>query len=197
MAKAKSKRSAKRARVIRKGGRPRRLDVEREPNGRASRAMISARAYRQTIESRAMRHGLTYDQARDDRAGTVVGRLAIQELISKDQFRAAQNYLEVRDAYQRAIGAPQDHRQPPPEQEGSGDYEDFCERAKAIHGRMLDALTDMCIELRTPAPMSALDVMVVRDVDMPEMVGDLRLALNCLARHFFDIAPPANNPQRG
>lgn len=180
---AQSKR--KKHKAFPKGGRPRIQGVEREPNGRPRRTIASARLYKETIENRAQRFGLSVDEASDAMAGTVVGRLVLQELLSRDQYRAAERYIEVRNAYLRAMEIKQDFREPPAEVEGDGDYEGFCARAKDIHKRMMDALAELCREQHSPAPLSALDVILVRDVEMPEMVGDLRLALNCLARHFF------------
>jgi hypothetical protein len=49
---------------------------------------------------------------------------------------------------------------------------------------MQEALRTLMAETRSPAPVSALDVFITKDAYAPHLVGDLRLALNALHRHF-------------
>lgn len=170
----------------RKGGRPRKQNVPREANGRVSRTYAAASAYKAAIEARARIFGLSEKDASDQKAGTVVGRMALSGTISQDQYEAAQKYTEVRNAYLRAIYAKQDYKEPRPEVEGDGDYESFCRRAREIYDGMQDALRELCIEQRSPGPVSALDNFINRDVFLANLEGDLRLALNRLSRLFFE-----------
>lgn len=169
-------------------GRPRNAMLIREPNGRPSRRHYSdsatASAFRAAVQARVRMFGLTEKAASDARAGTVIGRMVIQHTLSQAQYDAAQKYIEIRHAYLRAIGAKQDFREPLPETEGDGDYESFCRRARAIFSAMHEVITELCVELRSPAPSAALDVFVVRDTYLAHLEGDLRLALNRLAKYF-------------
>jgi hypothetical protein len=171
-------------------GRPRNAMLQREPNGRPSRKhyhdTATANAYREAISARVRLFGLPEKAASDQRAGSVIGRLAMQAIISESQYDAAQKYIEVRHAYLRAIGAKQDFREPLPDTEGDGDYESFCRRARSIFASMQEVITELCIEQRSPAPASALDIFITRDTYLPHLEGDLRLALNRLARYFFE-----------
>lgn len=175
----------KRKKGKKRGGRPRMANVPREPNGRPSRAVASARSYRDAIAVRARQFAISEDEARDARSGSVIGRMAMHGAISADQYRAANRYIEVRHAYLRAIEVKQDFRQPPPDVESDCDHESFCRMARSAHDRMQDALSELCLEMRSPAPRAALDVFIQRDVYLQELEGDLRTALNKLSRHFF------------
>jgi hypothetical protein len=170
----------------RRGGRPRKQGVAREPNGRVSRSPDASRSFREAILARTRLFGVTENQAADAMAGTVIGRMVLQKALSRDQFYAAQKYIEVRHAYLRAIGAKPDFREPLPDTEGDGDYESFCRRARSIFASMQEVITELCIEQRSPAPASALDIFITRDTYLPHLEGDLRLALNRLARYFFE-----------
>ena len=170
----------------RRGGRPRVEGVEREANGRISRKASAAKSFREAVLTRARVHGLTEQDASDARAGSVVGRMCIQKAISRDQYDSAQRYIEVRHAYLRAIEVKQDFRAPKPETEGGGDYESFCRTAREKYDAMQDAIAALCQEQRSPAPAAALDVFINRDIYLPELEGDLRLALNALTRHFLE-----------
>ncbi|GGE36254.1 hypothetical protein GCM10007276_12170 [Agaricicola taiwanensis] len=142
------------------------------------------------MTARMRHHGVDWDKARDPLLGTFVGRLAqlgvIGGGISMEQYRAAQLYLETLDAWHRATGAPQNFNQPRPEGEGNGDWEAFVRSAKQQYAAMREALADLQVTGRTPAPIAALDVLVVRNVEHWPLVGDLRIALNALKRHFID-----------
>jgi hypothetical protein len=172
----------------------------REPNGRLSRrakAVSERRAnaerdvMRPAVEARMRVFGISEADARRQEGGTVLGRMYQAKAITLDQCRAGERYAEVRNAYHRAIGAQPDGGHPPAEGNGDGDYATFCANARKTHEAMMSALQSLCQEQRSPAPISALDVFIVRDIHHSLMVGDLRLALNCLHRHFGGDKPVA------
>jgi hypothetical protein len=162
----------------------------REANGRLKRSYVSAREEAENaavaLEARKRIFGLSERQARDPLASTVVGRLCLTGGITMAQHDAALRWLQTRNAYQRALAAKTDYTEPKPEVSGTGTYEDFCAAARKRHADMERALSDHMVEARSPGGKAALDVIVRRDIDMPELYGDLRLALNCLARHFLE-----------
>lgn len=167
----------------RRGGRPRKQNVAREPNGRISR---STEICKQAIYARMRLFGLTEKSAGSYLAGTVVGRMVMQGSLTRDQYDATIEYSRRRNAYQCAIGAKADYKEPRPDHEPDGDFESFCRKAKLDHAEMIEALSELCVSLRSPAPMSALDVFVVRDIYESTLEGDLRLALNRLVKTFFE-----------
>jgi len=166
----------------------------REPNGRLSRRVVYAReredmnereARSVAIAARMRVFGLTEAQAKAQEGGTVIGRMRHSRELTADQVEAAFSYLEARNAYHRAIGAVSDTgRAPLPETKGEGTYEEFCEGAIKRWNAITEALSCVMVELRSPSPVSALDNFVVRDVYVAHLVGDLRVALNALDRHF-------------
>lgn len=182
------KRKTKIRRTIRK-----RMAGLREPNGRLSRrkAGVAERereserdVMRTAIEARMRVFGLSEEDAKRQEGGTVIGRMYQAKAISIDQMRAAERYREVRNAYSCAMDAKPDTGRAPRDGFGEAGYEGFCIAAKAAHKDMMNALQALCQEHRSPAPISALDQFIVRDLHVGHMVGDLRLALNCLHRHF-------------
>lgn len=162
----------------------------REPNGRINRAWdapAKAEDAMQTAREARQRHfgWMSDDQARSEYGGSAVGRLHIQGHIQLAQYVAARNYMEVRNEYQRAIGVTPDYNEPRASSAGSAmDQGEWAEHAKKRHASMHSMLKELQISMRSPAPRAALDVIVVRDMDFPEGVGDLRIALNALDRHF-------------
>lgn len=176
----------------RKAARRKRLPGTREPNGRLSRRTIhtkaraaeTERAAMQTgIDARMRLFGLSEADARQPDAGSVIGRMKLRGDISDDQHRAALAYLAARNAYHSAIGTKSDTGgHPPPETASAGSYDDFCAASISRWDRMRAVVTNLCQDIRSPAPASALDNFVVRDVHVHELAGDLRLALNAIHR---------------
>lgn len=139
------------------------------------------------IKTRCRRYGLTEAQARQPLAGSAIGRLCLAGEITRAQHDAALRYLEARKDYHSAIMAKSDA--------GSGGaaatgdvvtdtYAAWCRRARERWAAINEMLDDLVVAIRSPAPRAALDTIAVRDVDLPELVGDLRAALNALDRYF-------------
>ena len=160
--------------------------VKRTAAGRKSRA---SEAYQENIEpilTRMRLFGLSEKDARDQKAATFVGRLQLTKAMTQVQYDAAQEYLRLREAYQRAIKSPDALRT----SNGGGDqgesptYASWC---KAVIGKW-DALQksihqEQAIH-RNANFWAALDYLVCRDEQHWHMVGDCRLALNACAHHF-------------
>ncbi len=170
-------------------GRKKKPGVTRTASGRASRAKD---AYQENVEPiliRMQKFGLSESDARDQKAGTFVGRLQLGKVINTSQYDAAIRYVEIVDEYRRAIAAPDGTKQAGGPTAGAGEtdeYADWCSRAIGKRNAATDAvLVEQCIFVnRGTNLLAALDYLVIRDEEHWHMVGDLRLALNALAHHF-------------
>lgn len=181
-------------------GRPRKIGVKRTASGRASRAGALP-ANMEAILLRMKMFGLSEADARDQKAGTFIGRLNLTDkksLISNSQYDAAVAFLEVYDKYKRAIGAPDASKQSGGfgGGESSEDHARWCQAAKAKYDAAIDAVrTEQGLhENRGSNLYAALDYLVCRDEQHWHMVGDCRLALNALAHHFGLVGKPKRLP---
>lgn len=175
--------------------------VKREPNGRASRKKddVVARILEQVdrdvretlmtgLSARVRVHGVPPEQSRDQMAGSFIGRLCLQRVISRIQYDAALAWLEDMENHAAVIGAP---RQPGAVDlnaaKGRNDHEnvEYAARCMARYKAANKAVQDRQNELGPHAHLfGALDTLVRRDVPLEHLVGDLRTALNALARHY-------------
>ena len=173
-----------------KGGRSRNGMAPREHSGRIDRRWAADQrqkaAMETALEARQRIFGLSETQARDPLAGSTIGRMVLHGELSRDQGQMAVKYSEVINAYQRAICAPTGINEPRPDTSGGGDYEAFCERAKSRYDGMMMALRDLSMEQRSAVVFKALDQFITQDNHIPMLVGDLRIGLNRLHRHFVD-----------
>ena len=160
------------------------LPEAREANGRKQRGKVISLA-NVAQETRQRLYGLSEKDASDQKAGSVVGRMVLSGILKLPQYNAAIKFSESRNAYLRAIGAKQDYREPKSETQGDGDYVDFCKTAILRWNQIQAVLLDLTVELRSPAPMSALDNFINRDFYVEHLEGDLKLALNRLAKLFY------------
>jgi hypothetical protein len=175
-----------------------RLPGTREPNGRLSRRKVhqeardaetSAKEKAENMETgvaaRMRLFGLSEAKASQQEAGSVVGRMLIGKQLNQDQYDASRTYLEARNAYHRSQSVKPDTGVPPAPpawETGRGDFEGFCEGAKARWHGIKQAVQQACLETRSQGPAVALDTIVVHDQHVPHLVGDLRIALNALHR---------------
>lgn len=175
-----------------KRGRPR-LEVEvREPNGRASRSGIRHEpADIIALEARRKHFGLTEEQARDQKGGTAIGRLALRGIdcdgISPKQRLAAEKFWQAHNDYLKAMQSPRAYYDAVG---GSGaasddEYASWCENViERFHG-LARAISE-AQRAAWPEDLSgALQRCVIEDRE-PRMqeLGTLRLALNALVHHF-------------
>jgi hypothetical protein len=175
---------------------------KREPNGQLSRKPADRktrfldgleRDERDTlmvgIEARVRVHGVEPERSRDQMAGSFVGRLCMTRQISRQQYDAAMTYIEDCANYTAAVHSP---RQPGAVdlnriQGSNGDYENVerTQRAKARYKGATGAITAAQLEMRGQGNLfGALEAILHRDQELQHLVGDLRVALNSLARHY-------------
>lgn len=128
--------------------------------------------------------------ARDQMAGSFVGRLCIQGQLSRTQYEAAITYAVEREAYLRAV-SPAQGGEPRAVNlnatRGSSNYENES-RARhdvASYRAAYAALTEAWRQLRGQSKLfAAIQYLVVEDRPVEGMVEDLREGLNALARHY-------------
>jgi hypothetical protein len=170
-------------------GRKRKAGVPRTKSGRISRASEAQAEHRPGIEARMRLFGLSEKDARDQKAATVIGRLCLTREISQGQYDAAMAYLDLYDAYKRAIKAPDGLRNGT----GAGGdvadtdaYAQWCRTTIARHDAAIRAVQreNAVLRHRGCNLVAALDYMIRRDQFFAHMLGDCRLALNALAQHF-------------
>lgn len=174
-----------------KAGRPRK-EGPREANGQRVRSYVKAESERSAvetaIEARKRVFGMTEAQAKDPDAGSVIGRMRMEGRLSRDQLDAAQRFIEVTNGWQRSIDSKPHHNQPRAEvtPDGEQTHEDWCQDKRKAFADMQAALEEVCQETRSQLPRKALDMIVLRDIEVPHFDGELRTALNRLHRHFFE-----------
>ncbi len=168
--------------------RKKKQGVKRTASGRISRAADAYQENLDPIQTRMRLFGLSEKDARDQKASTFVGRLQLTKAISQAQYDAAQEWLSVREKYQRAIKSPDALRS----SHGGGDagesetYANWCAGAISRYDAAVKAIEteQAIIENRGRALYAGLDYLVNRDEMHWHLVGDCRLALNALAHHF-------------
>lgn len=174
-------------------GRPRKTNVRRTKSGAISRA---AGAYNENAEAIALRmrvFGLTEKEARDQKAGTYVGRLCLAGMrnstdgISAAQYDAAVAYQEAHQNFKRAVKSPDalsTSSGGASGPDGAG-YDTWCQRSVAKWEGIQAAIqTEQGFHENRGANMwAALDYLLARDQQLPHLIGDLRLALNAIGHH--------------
>lgn len=173
----------------------------RLPNGRLSRKKVDImdrligqhdkeerETMRPGIEARARHYGFDPQAAKDQMAGTFVGRLCMSGEISAQQHEAAILYGEAYHAMQVAVAGPKPSGAvnlnatkglPGPE-----NVQKSVQAMTAWH-EATKALQERQDELRGQGSLiAALDYCVLRDGEHMHMLGWLREGLNALARHF-------------
>ncbi|WP_162651565.1 hypothetical protein [Lentilitoribacter sp. Alg239-R112] len=197
----------------RKRGRPRAENVHREPNGRVSRAKNPDNTtYRpqDPIDAMVARlRAIGWNEKpkkvqeyamKDPRISSYVGRLVINyetqhmhpappaDIINIDQFNASQKYLQIRNAYHRAIGSPGAYYEDGIGVELTEDEKaDSVARAKARWLGVQKAIQEANNMHHGSNLYAAIQIIVVEDQVMPHLIGDLRLALNALDNHFKGV----------
>ncbi len=174
----------------------------REPNGRASRRKADVmeqfltdltKEDRETqgtaLTARHRIFGVDPKHSRDQKAGSAVGRYCLQGLITQAQYDAAMMFLESHQRNLRAIDAPP--------QPGAVDLNatrgrpvflenpDQLRKWRSAHKAAMDAIQSKQNEIRLMGNLyGALYTILIRDVQLEHLLGDLRVALNALVRHY-------------
>jgi len=179
----------KAAKLAAKRGRPPKNVPYREPNGRASRA--AEPADKVALETRARHMGLTINEAKDQRAATFIGYLAILgpiDGLSERQYEAFNDFLKLRNdwlASKKIPGAEYDNDG----KGGGGDfvsdaYIDWCHGVHERFSACRRAIQEAQNENREISLWAALDICVIGGYRMYEMIGELRLLGNVLGKFF-------------
>jgi len=173
---------------------------KRYPCGKRTRNEIERDAMSTAIEARKRHFGVTAKQAKDERLGTALGRLAFRELISEKQYQAGVAFGELYHAHQILMGMPS----PSPRSVagllinegifGASPSEPVLEVIERVKRRFADATSvlDACDrEQRMSAgkrPTLLIYRVICTDQDAlhwaEEDIGNLRVALNALTRLF-------------
>lgn len=182
-------------------GRKRKSGVKRTASGRPSRAKS---AYAENVDPILVRmrlYGLSEIDARDQKAQTVVGRLLLKDRISEREYNAAQDFLKLREHYQRALKSPDALRTARGFGEGSETeaYEVWCKKAVKRYENAIKAVRAEQNRAGLRANLyAALDYTVCRDQEFAHMVPDAVRALDALAEHFGSSRRPGDgNPIDG
>lgn len=173
-------------------GRPRKQGVKRTKTGRISQAADALTENLDPIQTRMRLFGLSEKDARDQKAATYLGRLYLTGELGRDRpyidamWDAAQEYLRVYEAFQRAVKSPDALRSGAGggDQGESDNYAGWCQSAiqrKEAAERAIQVEQGIH---RGANLWAALDYIVVRNEQHPHMVGDARIVLNALAHHF-------------
>ena len=175
---------------------------KREPNGRLSRkpgerqirdkAEVAATEWDtmgQALMARNRVHGVEPMNLKDQLAGSAVGRMCLRGQITQTQYDAAMAYMSEREEYHQYIQVP---RQP-----GAVDLNatNGTSTASENVARVLKvtaaakatdaAIMDKQIEIGNMGNLfGALNAVLVMDAELDHLVGDLRTALNALARRY-------------
>ncbi|WP_139413108.1 hypothetical protein [Bartonella mastomydis] len=168
-----------------KRGRPRITGQIREANGRISRAKEPREAIdKLAIEMRAKRFGLTLYDAKNPLAGTYIGRLCLQGVLTQEHYDTAQQYLQIRNNYLCAKGFPNAIYDDVSTNSDPNSFEQWVEKATRHYQAMQEAIKEAQHLYRQYNLHSALQCIVIEDQELPHLVGSLEIALNALQKYF-------------
>lgn len=178
--------------MAKKRGRPKKTGP-REPNGRLARTVIKDENA-EPLALRARVFGLTEKDAKDQKAGSFIGRLRLKRQndrnspdgLDEEQYEAGLRYLELRNLYHKQIGAEEAIYESGVFSGMEASEEERSRRWASIRDRWHGAIAAVQAKQNESRGnlFAALDYCVVRDAMHVHMIGDLRLALNALADYF-------------
>lgn len=184
----------------RKRGRPRKINVKRELNGRPSR-VGQEKPSQLALEVRARMTGLSVDVCKNQKAGDWLGRLHMAyERWRKDeradqnkqppmsisfrQYNALLNYQTLHNNYLKAVGAPgavyEGYGQGLGDEDAAATWARHCKRKYTDARDAIQQAQNAC----SGNLWAALDHCVIQEQQQPHMIGDLRVLANALAAHF-------------
>ncbi|MFN4143975.1 hypothetical protein [Aestuariivirga sp.] len=168
--------------------------------GKRTRQEMERDAMSVALDARRRHFGVTAKQAKDERLGTALGRLAFRELISESQYQAGVAFAELYQQHHAVFGLPS----PSPRSVagllinggifGSSPSEPVLEVIEKLKRRFGDAtdVLDVCDReqrmSRGRRPTLLVHRVICTDEDAlhwsEEDIGNLRVALNALVRLF-------------
>lgn len=145
------------------------------------------------IEYRQRVFGLEAHNAKDQKAATLLGRLCLHGAVSEAQWQAGEDWLKLVNARYAATNAPRGFKTSGSLALALDDDADIA-HYESIRIRFNGA--NAAVEDRAPVVerierFKALSSIVVREIDVPEMHGTLRTALNGLVKFFKTEAKAA------
>ena len=173
---------------------------KRYPCGKRTKHQLEMDAMSVALDARRRHFGISAKQARDERLGTALGRLAFRELISESQYQAGLAFGQLYRDHHATVGLPS----PSPRSvagllinEGifgaspSEPVLEVIEKLKRRFAAATDALDACDREHRASAgwrPTLLVYRLICSDEDAmhwpEEDIGNLRVALNALVRLF-------------
>lgn len=192
----------------RKRGRPKIEGVEREPNGRISRTKEAPSKL--ALEARARMFKISVEDAKDQQAGTFLGRLHMayigwekrekykrekapqpEQSLSTRQYHALLSCKQAHNDFLCAVGAPGAQYDRHLGSDGNEEtHAEWCRNAKERwigadqKGGIRQAIYEAQEQERQLNLWAALDLCVFQEQYLPHMVPTLRTLGNTLARHF-------------
>lgn len=180
-------------------GRKRKVG-KRYPCGKRTKQQLEMDAMSTVIDARRRHFGVTAKQAKDERLGTALGRLAFRQMISEAQYQAGVAFAQLYQQHHSVLGLPS----PSPRSVagllinegifGASPSEPVLEVIERVKRRFADAtnVLDACDrEQRMSAgkrPTLLIYRVICTDHDAmhwgEEDIGNLRVALNALTRLF-------------
>ena len=188
----------------RRGPRKKHEGIERTASGRVSRSKATQAQARErelanasvdeweametALKARWRVHNVPLAQVRDQMAGSYIGRLCLAGDLTQIQYDAAQSYLGDRLAYHMAIDAPKQMPAVDLNAVHGRNHAENVERSKRAIDRykgLEAAIRDAQQVLGNQGNLwAAIDLCVVKEIELHHMLGDTRLVLNALARHY-------------
>jgi len=138
------------------------------------------------LEARARVYGLTPEQAKDQRAGTAIGRLAITGRLTDEQYEGLRRLQDLHADYQSAIAAPGQPKRPK-EAAGTLDDDGHAEWCASVRRRYRDAMNDLtdAEAVGRKALRYAFTMWVLNDTPDERCFAELQMAANVLSTHFM------------
>jgi hypothetical protein len=189
--------------LSKKRGRPRKVNVIREPNGRITRAKEPPAKL--ALEVRARMHKLSIDKAHDQQAGQWLGRLhmAYQAWhrtgrgkdepqppmsISTGQYHALLSYQGLHNDHLKAVGAPGAYYDAHGLRAGT-DEEAAARWAEGVKRRHMAARKAIQSEQNHSHGdlWAALDLCIIQEQQHPHMIGEVRTLGNVLRKLFSGV----------
>lgn len=172
-------------------GRPRIQGALRENNGRISRTKYSADEL--AIKIRAQKFNLNLAQAKNPRSQSWAGRLSFlgaQIGLSEPQYKAAEHYLKLYNDYRKAILSPAAHYDGQSGNSYIRSEEEYTQWAiKATHKfeEANKAIEEAQLKYSSENLFAAMQYGILENLELPHLLGSLRIVLNVLHHHFFPL----------
>lgn len=133
-------------------------------------------------------HKVAPEHAGTDLAASVVGRLYLNGDLEPEQLGAARLFADTYATYQRVMDSPR-----PPKAINIGGASgpeprdvspEYAQRARSQWGTITGVLQAANNAHRSATIYAACDYIVLRDLELPHLIADMRLGLNAIAQSY-------------